>query len=313
MSNFLRSPFLLLLILLCPHNAFASPSLSPASWVKPPVNGTLTMKEEIQCYSLPYGGIGFASHVLSYYAVAMLSNSRSPLTFQKNKHPTVDKILAGVGLLVTTIVSVLTIIRCHSRWQFIAMAVWKLDLSITLGCLTFHAAALVGENEHASLLAPSTTYASLSSTENLNEAKAEGEKTKKPSRVLWWTILYIPGVIAGLTGLLSLVAQEITTNHQVLDITIAFGTIIATLAVIMLFVVVFLFGSETKKEVFLVIGTTGFMVFTTTFSAMAVLGAFYSDWILGAIAENLAGVPSSDNAPLYWSYFLAKRLPGFSF
>jgi hypothetical protein len=28
---------------------------------------------EIKCYGLPYGGIGFTSHVLTYYTLCMLS------------------------------------------------------------------------------------------------------------------------------------------------------------------------------------------------------------------------------------------------
>ena len=42
-------------------------------------------------------------------------------------------------------------------------------------------------------------------------------------------------------------------------------------------------------------------------------GVFYSDWILAAIAGNLAGEPSSDIALFYWLYFPFKRLPLFSF
>jgi hypothetical protein len=42
------------------------------------------------------------------------------------------------------------------------------------------------------------------------------------------------------------------------------------------------------------------------------MGAFYSDWILGAIAGKWSGMPSGDNEWLYWSYFAAKRLPMFS-
>jgi hypothetical protein len=41
-------------------------------------------------------------------------------------------------------------------------------------------------------------------------------------------------------------------------------------------------------------------------------GAFYCDWILAAIAENWAGLPSSDIAFLYWIYFAAKRMPMLS-
>jgi hypothetical protein len=35
-------------------------------------------------------------------------------------------------------------------------------------------------------------------------------------------------------------------------------------------------------------------------AAMIILCAFYSDWILGALAGSLVGVPSGDNGYLYW-------------
>ncbi|KAH6684778.1 hypothetical protein B0J14DRAFT_466404 [Halenospora varia] len=277
-------------------------AFNPSEWIKNPNNGTaLTIKQEIQCYSLPYGGIGFASHVLTYYAVIMLSNKRSPLPpWKKNRWPTLDKILASVGLLVTIVVSVLTIVRCHARWQFIVMAVWKLDLSIALGCLTFHAATLVERRE----VVRRSAYSALNSVEDLNEGsrptRTEG-RTKSGARILWWLLLYVPGVIAGLVGLLSLVSREIKHNRQVLYITIAFGSVIFIAILLMLILdVAFLFGMS------------GFAILAAGFSGMGVLGAFYSDWILGAFAENLRGVPSSDNAALYWSYFIAKRLPGLS-
>ncbi|KAH8682767.1 hypothetical protein BGZ60DRAFT_398709 [Tricladium varicosporioides] len=303
-------------------------AFNPSEWIKNPNNGTtLTIKEEIQCYSLPYGGIGFASHVLTYYAVAMLSNQRSPLPpWKKNSWPKLDKFLASVGLIVTIVVSVVTIVRCHARWQFIVMAVWKLDLSIALGCLTYHAATLV---ELRPKIVRRSAYSALNSVEDLNEGSQTnntGPKKKSGARILWWLLLYVPGVIAGLVGLLSLVSQEIKHNRQVLYITIAFGSVIFIAIVLMLIVALCIFRDlrdtstkeeETgkkngKKDVALFFGMSGFAIFAAGFSGMAVLGAFYSDWILGAFAENLKGVPSSDNAPLYWSYFIAKRLPGLS-
>jgi hypothetical protein len=42
---------------------------------------------------------------------------------------------------------------------------------------------------------------------------------------------------------------------------------------------------------------------------VGILFALYSDFAIGAIAGNMAGVPSSDNAALYWGYFIIKRLP----
>jgi hypothetical protein len=45
---------------------------------------------------------------------------------------------------------------------------------------------------------------------------------------------------------------------------------------------------------------------------LTILSALYADWVLGCIAENLVGAPSSDNAMFYWTYFFAKRLPMLS-
>lgn len=325
---FLLSRAVLLFVLIMSHSPHAL-AFNPSEWIKNPNNGTaLTIKQEIQCYSLPYGGIGFASHVLTYYAVIMLSNKRSPLPpWKKNRWPTLDKILASVGLLVTIVVSVLTIVRCHARWQFIVMAVWKLDLSIALGCLTFHAATLVEQRE----VVRRSAYSALNSVEDLNEGsrptRTEG-RTKSGARILWWLLLYVPGVIAGLVGLLSLVSREIKHNRQVLYITIAFGSVIFIAILLMLILVLCLFRrsnlrndrtskqeiekNKGGKDVAFLFRMSGFAILAAGFSGMGVLGAFYSDWILGAFAENLRGVPSSDNAALYWSYFIAKRLPGLS-
>ncbi len=261
-------------------------------WLHNPPYTHGTIKEELQCYGLPYGGIGFASHILTYYTIIMLSYQRAPWwPWKKNNHKHVDAILAFIGMIATIILSILTILRCRNRWQFIAMASWKMVLSITLGCLSFHAALLIQPKYHS-----------------LNRAEKEVRK------VLWWLLLYAPGVVAGLTGLLSLVMQEIRHNRDLQIITAVFGSIVAFLALLWLIIalctVVGNSAEENKVQVGFIVTTTFLMV---AFSATGVLAAFYSDWVLGAMAENLAGVPSGDVAPLYWAYFIAKRLPFFSF
>lgn len=54
----------------------ASPTPIPAlpSWLTAamPTKGD-GIPGEIKCYGLPYGGIGFTSHVLTYYTLCMLS------------------------------------------------------------------------------------------------------------------------------------------------------------------------------------------------------------------------------------------------
>jgi hypothetical protein len=125
---------------------------------------------------------------------------------------------------------------------------------------------------------------------------------------VWCSIL---GVIVGLTGLISLVIQEIRHNPTVQRITLVFGAVVATLALLSLIAVINI--SDSDGGLVRVIGwsSVGFLFGAAT--AISILGALYSDWILGAIAQNLAGTPSSDNALLYWCYFVAKRLPFFSF
>ena len=44
-------------------------------------------------------------------------------------------------------------------------------------------------------------------------------------------------------------------------------------------------------------------------AAFGILAVFYSDWALGVMTGNISGLPSGDVAPLYWSYFVGKRLP----
>jgi hypothetical protein len=131
------------------------------------------------------------------------------------------------------------------------------------------------------------------------------------AKVLFWLLLYIPGVAAGMTGLFSLVSDTIRVNHDVMVITAVFGSITLAVVVVLSIVVCHEMVDEDNG----CCGTffaTGFSACGAALGLLGVLGAFYSDWILAAIAENMAGTPSSDNAALYWTYFIAKRMPFFS-
>ena len=48
------------------------------------------------------------------------------------------------------------------------------------------------------------------------------------------------------------------------------------------------------------------------FAAFTILAVFYSDWVLGMMTTNLAGLPSGDSSVFYWTYFISKRLPMLS-
>lgn len=101
--------------------------------------------------------------------------------------------------------------------------------------------------------------------------------------------------------------KESWDNHGIRVITIVFGCLCIPFPVLAC-VFSFMYASEMDddEDVTFVLffgGVVGAVL------GLLLLMLFYSDWILGAIAGNLAGAPSSDIAVLYWLYFATKRLP----
>jgi hypothetical protein len=99
--------------------------------------------EEVKCYNLPYGILGFVSHVLTYYTILCLWLGRKPLwPFSRVKFSRFDLALGGVGLLVSTLLSIVTIVRCKDSWELTVIAVWKLGMSLLNGATAIHVAIL---------------------------------------------------------------------------------------------------------------------------------------------------------------------------
>lgn len=79
---------------------------------------------EAACYSLPYGGIGFASHIVTYYTIVMLILGRQPLRPWKwIKHKLRSIVLSAVQLIATIILSSLAISKCRKQWEFVVLSV----------------------------------------------------------------------------------------------------------------------------------------------------------------------------------------------
>ncbi|KAM7190203.1 hypothetical protein V8F20_009825 [Naviculisporaceae sp. PSN 640] len=99
-----------------------------------------TVHDEIQCYALPYGAIGFASHILTYMTVICLSLGRNPLIpclrLQNRKF---NLAVAILGFFISFPLTVVTMVKCRNTWSFILIAVWKLTLSTTLTAMSIHA------------------------------------------------------------------------------------------------------------------------------------------------------------------------------
>jgi hypothetical protein len=246
-----------------------------------PVGGN-TLPEEIQCYGIPYGGIGFVSHLLTYYTLGCLWKGRQPMRpWLKLEWAPWDCTLGVITLLTANLLAIFTIIRCRNRWEFVLIAVWKICLSITLGCSAVTSPIL---------------------------AKVRKNDKYPTLRCVFWIIPYIIGLIIGMVGLGTLVNKVWQTDHRIQVITYAFAAGGGGIVLIM-FVLGIVDSFQSKDDA----TTTAAILPVGAIAIIVFFGVLYSDWILGIIANNLTGFPSDDIAILFWCYFAVKRLPLLSF
>ena len=237
-----------------------------------------TVADEIKCYSLPYGGIGFLSHFLTYWTIFWLGHGRKPyFPFSLLSAGKLDLCLSILQMVITVSIAAFTMSRCRSRWQFILIAMWKLVMSLVVGIWGFAASLKAMENV-------------------LGYIPITEKHWESDSRTLWILIPYGLAAIVGLVGLISLVVENIH-NPLVWKITAAFGSVVAAAGVISL--LIWFFTKLVDGWLNACLGTA-FSLLGTMSGAMVILCAFYSDWILGALTGNLVGVPSGDIGYLYW-------------
>jgi hypothetical protein len=113
----------------------------------------------------------------------------------------------------------------------------------------------------------------------------------------FWEIPYVVGLIVGVVGIFSLVAKT-RDNLRVRIITLSFGGVYGV-GVAVAVSCACMVGWRHPDSSFSPAGI-GSMVLAYFFVILVVL---YSDWNLGATAQNLAGVPR-DFTWLYWAYFV---------
>jgi hypothetical protein len=280
-----------------------------------------TLADEIKCYSLPYGGIGFTSHVLTYWTILVLGFGRKPYwPWSRLSAGKFDLCLAITQVVVTVAIAAFTIARCRSRWQFILLAVWKLVMSMVVGVWGISASRNAIKASKYQLLAKPQSGFGLDEPRFLRPnvgadpppSYQKDDPGYKAPRIwslhdgTWLTLLiYGAAAVVGLVGLISLVVENFWTPG-VWKITTVFGSLIlgTGLAFLALWSYVDVSGALLWGLGFSSLGVIPFL--------MLILAAFYSDWVLGALAGSLVGVPSGDNAYLYWvkyKSFSAWRLP----
>ena len=304
-----------------------------------------TFGGEMQCYGLPYGGLGFASHILTYYTLICIWNRVRPHMPWKTMTRSFWKfnfVLGALQLMISVGIAVFTIIRCRNGWEFMLLAIWKIFMSATLGFSAISAALWTRNRRperHLDTI-PLVNYAFLSTTDidlplpdrsyspakylnprdpstgrNIPYSRANTDHpTATPQPVAnWirnanWIWLYFPGLLAGLVGLFRVVNENWNTPKVSLITYIMFGIPAGIIILGVLGgVCIVAMREDCSWLAVWVGGILGLIGYGAI--GLAVVGALYSDWVLGAISGDLAGVPSDDNKYLFWGYFVAKRLP----
>jgi hypothetical protein len=321
MSSTISALFLGSIILVLASNislSSATPTASFSDILFPTPNITGGPAGEIQCYALPYGALGLISHLLTYWTIACVSWGRIPIWPKRRiKECNYDIFLAILALCTCIPIASITMNRCRLSWHFLLICIWKLLTSVSLACITIHRCIVIRREEPQS---------GTEDAERAGNPQEDAHDTSRHSRIihakidltpLWWLLLYLAGTIVGMVGLCSLLYTTFRQDETIRSLTYGFG---GALAIIPVLIAIYWFQrslSDDKKG-----GRKAFLLaFRNTFGGaflgfIAVFGFFsslYSDLVLGTIANNITGLPSQDFAPIYWAWFIAKRLPLLSF
>ncbi|KAK3349088.1 hypothetical protein B0T25DRAFT_547173 [Lasiosphaeria hispida] len=216
----------------------------------------------------------------------------------------------------------ITLIRCRKTWPFILISVWKIVLSTTITSMATHANYLAfGDSMQSRKLAapfaalanahlrPDNVSPMRSGTDISTSLKLLREKFRV---LLWWTAFYSLGAIVGLVGVIAIV-HESMENERLKVITAVFGCVVglgaaAAVSCVMSGRSELGTGGVGSRVGWSLIAAIGVAIFEMLF-----LFAFYTDWVLAALAGDMVGLQiPGDN---FWSallYFFAKRLPMLS-
>lgn len=315
--------------------ASADPSVSFSDILLPSPNVTAGAAGEIKCYALPYGAIGIISHLLTYWTIAWMAVGQIPLwPWHTMKSYSFDMFLAIVALCTCIPIASITMHRCRLSWHFLLICIWKLITSVSLACITLHRCVIIRDAQKRAKQ-PADNYHTDTELQGINQQgyhngmyrqarngsqffgqDSQGSgKQQRNVTPLWWLVLYLCGTIVGMIGLCSLLYTTFRKDETVRNLTYGFG---AAMAIIPLLVAIYWFtvhlngGRGGGRVYVMAFGTTFGGAFLAFIAVFGFFSSLYSDLVLGSIAGNLFGLPSEDFAPLYWAWFVAKRVPMLS-
>ncbi|KAF8647317.1 hypothetical protein AX16_006779 [Volvariella volvacea WC 439] len=269
---------LLLSLITSPHQPAIYPRDNILENLLPDFQSGDDLPTEIKCYSIPYGLLGFISHLLVYWTLISLWAQTRPLLPWSSSKPSIWNIaLATISLIASASLAVYTLNRCHNSWQLLLIGVWKLFSTIAYG------AAAIDANRNAHL--------------------------GKASRgVIACIVFYCLGMIPGMVGLMNLVRNHWDSSITLKLLTLVFYALVLIGVVTGLWIA----GWLCCCCCCIFSGTSlGYGLLVSVFSFI-IGSALYSDWALGVMSGNLLGIPSGDATKLYWAYWAVERLPMLS-
>jgi hypothetical protein len=251
------------------------------------------------CYGLPYGGFGFASHVLTTYTIIILAFDRRPLLpFRRLRHRKFDMLLLAGQLIGTLITTIYTMVKCRGLWELAAIAAWQLSICLAQTC--------------ASMVSNATTWF---------------EIEHRPWNHWWLLALYVPGFCVGIVGLIGTFDHLLTGPH--INLIVFWLPLVLVSLVAGVSVAICCppwsrrrFGTAPDPEEYpedCIEGIFHFRWFKRhpewlyrlpagVCLVFSLLAPFAADWVLGSLLNNLAGIGYGKLAKVSYTYFVAKRL-----
>lgn len=297
------------------------------------------LRLEIACYALPYGGLGFASHMLTYYTIAALACGRQPLRpWKPLELKWWDRPLAVVQLVGTVALSVLTMVRCRQRWEFVLVAVWMMTTAMTLATVSFFGPVGLrhyqGTNKsfQFSWNQPVTiTRKTPTGQQEPGSAElARNSDNTRPNDMMRGRRYYLyalgsfwmAGSVVGFLGTLTITIPVFGAGscfQATVGVFFIPGASVVAFT-IAIFIIYFWPGLrklvKSPKEAISEMRDAFFWWIVGLFCITAVgasfFGLFWMDWCIGSVARNIAGVPSRANSAIFWTWFALKRLGLFA-
>jgi hypothetical protein len=308
--------------------------LSPrtfTSWLNSalPKNTGADFHDDLQCFGIPFGGLGFLSEITIYYTTICLLLNVNALPWSPFKPTTFaffQPIERGWGNLLISVVAVLavmplgilTMIRCRTKWELVLVCIFRMGIGLAVAVLALYRSVTAEDQDELAKEDGVRTDVGLRSTDGDPEAEVEllatESRAKKgtPALDLACTIgirmAWVFGPIAAALTIFGCLFDTIAVTSIVVkafnsgEIQMTTGRKVGLWITTPLRVIAF-YGWI--AGIFGLAGEGGAYVFVGSIWMLLV----YSDWSIADAAHQLDGVPSSSAAAVYWLYFLAKKLP----